>query len=507
MLTWTTPLYHKVRDNNNYRLADSNVTLAEILQEKGFATGAFVGAFVMDSQFGLDQGFDTYDDDISKANKAFLLINERKADDVTRRANVWLDRNRTNKSFLFIHYFDPHIPYEQHKGFAFTSFPFAALTRDLYDSEIAYTDYHIGLVIQKLKELQIYDSTLLIVTGDHGESLGQHHEESHGFAIYHSTIHVPLIIKIPGRAGGEVINDTVGLIDIVPTVCGLLGIAVPSHVQGKDLNAFIGGRNNSSDTRYLYCESLTSTKFEFGPFLGLTSGPWKYIHTSEPELYNLEQDPAETKNLFEIQSQQARQMREQLGLILQAGGLSEIEDGKAAIDDETRKRLLSLGYVAGRTVDETIDLGNKNLNPTDFIEAYDLAQKALILTSARKFARAKKLWNKMLEKWPRMKIAHNMLGVIAISEKDMQAAIKHLSLYLELTDQDSANADIRIEPAAEIASCHFHLAQVLRHQGRIVAAFEHYQKAEELFMELGLHEKVQDVQKHLEQYKNAGIKR
>ena len=179
MLTGTIPPYHGVRDNSSYRLAGSNLTLAEILRENGFVTGAIVGAFVLDSQFGLNQGFGTYDDNLRKEKENMTtshFFNERKGHEVTLIANRWLEKHRKEKFFLFIHYFDPHYPYELHKRFPFNSIPFFALPRDKYDTEIAYTDSCIGRVINKLKNLNLYDSTLLIITADHGEGLGEHSE-------------------------------------------------------------------------------------------------------------------------------------------------------------------------------------------------------------------------------------------------------------------------------------------------------------------------------------------
>ena len=193
MLTGTIPPYHKVRDNNNYVLNNSNLTIAEILKKNGFTTGAIVGAVILDSQFGLNQGFDTYDDHITdQKNESKFDINERNAAEISRLGNEWLEKNSDKKTFLFLHYYDPHTPYVQHKRFVL---PFR---KYIYDDEISYVDYYIDKVISKLKELGMYDSTLLVITGDHGESLCEHSEKTHGFYIYQTTQHVPLIIRAPG---------------------------------------------------------------------------------------------------------------------------------------------------------------------------------------------------------------------------------------------------------------------------------------------------------------------
>ena len=355
MLTGTIPPYHKVRDNSSYRLDSANVTLAEILKENGFVTGAIIGSFVLDSRFGLDQGFDTYNDKLSKKQKSefFHHSNERKAEDVTYAANIWLEKHREDKFFLFLHYFDPHFPYELHERFAYKTYPFlTSVPKDLYDGEVAYTDYCIGQVIEKLKNLGLYDSTMIVLTADHGEGLGEHSELSHAYFIYHSTLHVPLIIKAPGWPKGGRIDNVVGIIDIVPTVCGALGIPAPPSVQGRDLSALLSNNRSIIEERYLFCESLYPTKYDLGPFFGIVSNRWKYIHTSYPELYDLVRDPQETKNLLKYQLQQTRVMQEQLESILQNSSGSTFADSRMTLDEETRGRLESLGYIGPTDDDE-----------------------------------------------------------------------------------------------------------------------------------------------------------
>jgi arylsulfatase A-like enzyme len=202
MLTGTSPLYHNVLDNSFYQLSDDNVTLAERLKKEGFTTAAFVSSFVLDPFFGLNQGFDEYDADFKEQQKPAgpdELVNERKGWATTVLAMKWLENHRNKKNFLFIHYFDPHYPYEAPEPFAskFQVLGVPKLYCD-YAGEVGYVDYCIGRVIQKLKELGLYDSALIVVTADHGESLEEHKEQSHGYFIYQSTMHVPLVFKIPG---------------------------------------------------------------------------------------------------------------------------------------------------------------------------------------------------------------------------------------------------------------------------------------------------------------------
>jgi arylsulfatase A-like enzyme/Tfp pilus assembly protein PilF len=477
MLTGTVPLYHKVRDNNNYRLAPSNVTLAEILKDNGFVTGAVIGAFVLDSQFGLEQGFDTYEDIINLTDKQFLLYNERDAMEVTRLGSKWLEEHRGDRFFLFLHYFDPHAPYKPHKEFVFSSFPFFILAKDRYDGEIAYTDHFIGQVIDKLKSLDLYDSTLIIVTGDHGEGLGEHGERAHSYFIYHSTLHVPMIMRIPGGPEGAIIQETVGLVDIVPTVCGILGIRVPANVQGKNLGPLFSGNSGAFKARSIYCESLMPTKFGLDPLFGLVSGQWKYIHTSNPELYDLKNDPHETRNLVNQHGRQAGVMQDKLRFILDSSDVTELSNSKVAINEETRKRLQSLGYLAGQRVDDEIQFEQKGSDPKVFIEFCDFAERFPRLLVLGKTVKAKKLCNEMLKKRPDMPQLYYCLGLAAVREKDLDSIIIHFSRYLSMVESASEDHGVHIKSDYDLALAHGNLGIAFNYKGETEKAKEHLRKA------------------------------
>ncbi len=471
MLTGMAPLYHKVHDNTNYCLANSNLTLAEILKDKGFITAAFVGAFVLDSQFGLDQGFDIYNDQFEKPTRLSLVFFvERSAEEVTTTANRWLQENHHQKFFLFLHYFDAHVPYMKHRRFAL---PFS---KQLYDGEITYIDHHIGRVFEKLKELNLYDQTLIIVTADHGEGLKQHSEKTHGFFIYNTTLHVPLIIKVPGGPKGIKIGGTVGLIDILPTVCGSLGIPCPNNIQGKDLSPCFSSQDNLLGKRYFFCESLLPTKFDLGPLFGLVNGHFKYIHSSEPELYNLDKDPRETENLANKNAVQTRIMQDQLKSVLRDKGFQSIVGSKVTMDSQTRGRLQSLGYVSDTDVEEHFQFEQQKPTAKDFIEVHNAYEDILTYSAAGKYRKAKKICQEILEKRPELKYVHLLRGNIALYEQDARGIITHFSKYLEYRDPNLYSPDaLHVRP--HYAHVYLNLGAALGHEGKLQQALENYKKA------------------------------
>ena len=192
MLTGTLPPYHGVRDNEGYVLSEANETLAEILKARGYKTAAAVGSFVLDARFGLAQGFDTYDDRMDAGPATPFSGAERRGEEVSRSAVQWLEANREEPFFLFLHYFDPHWDYRPPP-------PFDEIYADEpYAGEVAYVDHCIGTVLDKLKSLGLYDTALIAIVGDHGESLGQHGEPGHGFFVYESSLRTPFIVRPPG---------------------------------------------------------------------------------------------------------------------------------------------------------------------------------------------------------------------------------------------------------------------------------------------------------------------
>ncbi|MFC1849574.1 sulfatase-like hydrolase/transferase [candidate division CSSED10-310 bacterium] len=360
MLTGVNPPSHGVHDNIGQRLSESEVTLAELLQKKGFKTGAIISSFVLNSLFGLRQGFDDYYN-TSENSKSETQIPERRSKETSRLALDWLTKYSQERFFLFLHYYDPHDEYRPPEPYR-TQFP-----DNFYAGEIAYTDNSIGLVLNKLKELKLYDSTLIILTGDHGEMLGEHGEETHTFFIYQSALKVPLIFKLSSLSQPRLIKQLAGIIDIVPTICSLLGIECPGKVQGSDLSAYLGFKKQTINDRNLYCESFAPTRFDANPLFGLINNEWKYIMTTRPELYELNQDPRESNNLITTIPQKGNSFQSSLEHILSQARAGKNPDNKFTLDQVERQQLHALGYVTDSGVSATFMVDQTMADPKDQI--------------------------------------------------------------------------------------------------------------------------------------------
>ena len=298
-----------------------------------------------------------------------------------------------------------------------------------------------------MKELGLYDSSLIIITADHGEMLGEHGESTHGYFIYENAIRVPLVVKAPGGGRGKrVAGELAGVIDIVPTVCGLLGISSPAQVQGEDLSRHITGRasgkSRHAGERYYYCESLGPTKHGCNPLLGVVTGRWKYIQTTRPELYDLDEDPGETKDLVKEHPQRAHLLQGQLKAILSEQSYKGASSNALAPDAERMKRLESLGYVARVSAREIPEFDKSKPDPKDLIPLHAQAVKITTLTSRKRFKEARSLCEKALEEYPQSAYFHHRLGNISLALGDVDEAIVHFSKSISLALDNSVPGTI-----------------------------------------------------------------
>ncbi len=345
IMTGLCPFEHKLRDNGAGVLDEKAVTLAELFQGAGYRTGAFVAAYVLHSRYGLKQGFEVYSDEF-KGTGAHMddgtEFAERRADAVTDAALAWLNQKDDRPFFIWVHYFDPHAPYE-----APGRTPGPDLQAD-YAAEIAYADRELGRIVRKVDELSWSSNRQVwqIITADHGEGLGEHDEETHGLFTYNTTLHVPLIIKGPGVQKTGIIEAGVSLIDIFPTVVRWLPLALPYEGPGTELPLTMNGQKPS---RPLYFETFVPFhKYGWSPLEGIIIGHDKFINAPVPELYDLAADFRETKNLASERTQRLHEMASLLSETKKSSmGIRTLSAGQKEIDELSLKKLQSLGYVSG----------------------------------------------------------------------------------------------------------------------------------------------------------------
>ena len=369
LLTGLYPPEHALHFNTSGALNEQIQTLAEVLQEDGYRTAAFVSAFVLDSRYGLAQGFDLYDDALPQVGVAPHEIAEIPGNIVTDRALAWLEQNRDSKFFAWVHLFDPHDPYEPPE-------PFRSRLEHPYDGEVAFADSQVGRLLQWLDRSSLREDTLVVIVGDHGESLGDHGEDLHSFFIYDSAVRVPLIFSWPGRIEAAVVDShAAGVVDVYPTILDLLGREVPEGVSGRSLLPLLTG--SALEARPVYLETrVPLVEYHWSALTGLTSRGWKYIESSKPELYNLQADPEESRNLIEEHAEIARKLDGQLDALSRS--FRTHEPGPAMLDQAALERLRALGYLAvptGEESDGDAAESSKLRSPKEMIEVYRIARK------------------------------------------------------------------------------------------------------------------------------------
>lgn len=338
ILTGTTPRYHGISDNTGFRLEERFLTIAEYLKEKQYGTGAFIGAFPLDSRFGLDQGFDLYDDNYGTHNILEFFFVERPVERVIEPAIGWISRQQ-HKWFAWIHLFDPHQPYSPPHPFD------KEYRHDLYSGEVAYMDAGLKILFDFLENKGLMSHTVILLTADHGEALGERGEETHSYFAYNNTIHIPLIIYIPGTKG-KIIEENVCHVDIFPFICDILDIKIPDHIQGESLLPIIEG--NKRKNREIYFESLTPyLNRGWAPLRGFIKDNIKFIDLPITEVYDLKNDMGENKNIAD-HSNVKKLKNDLVKLKKKLKGKYMIERSKR-IDGDTRNKLKSLGYLSGNT--------------------------------------------------------------------------------------------------------------------------------------------------------------
>jgi len=461
ILTGNFPPYHGIHDNGGFYLPKSQITAAELFRKNGFATAAFVAAYVLDSSWGLDKGFDTYFDnfDLSKEERIGLSTIERKADDVFDHAVHWLDQHRNERFFLWTHFYDPHSPYEPPKEWA-EKYP-----QRPYIGEIAYTDSVVGRLLAHLDQLGLREKTVIVLTGDHGESIGEHRESTHAFFVYDATLHVPLILSSPQKElQKKVVLNQVRSVDILPTLLQLAGVSVPESVQGRSLLHTILDTDKKLEALASYAECYyPQYHFGWSRLLSLRTGLFKYIDAPKPELYDLKKDPKELHNVIQEHRDIALRMKQELEAIDRARSqAASLQPG--SIDAETHEKLAALGYVGAFSGPVDAD-PSKLPDPKDKIDLFNLIASARTDSLSGKSGDSIAKFKRALEADPGIVDAHFMLG----------NEYSRLERYPEALDEFKKTLELK--PDYDFAI--INLANTYRKMGRIdeaLAGFELFLK-------------------------------
>jgi arylsulfatase A-like enzyme/predicted negative regulator of RcsB-dependent stress response len=356
IFTGRLPIAHGVRNNGFYRLGDDELTLARFLKGKGYHTAAMIASFVLLGKFGLNNGFDVYDDSLRSDEVASDFKSEITADRVREKLGLFLASGPPTPFFLWVHMYDPHKPYTPPLEYA-KRFP-----KDFYRGEIAFTDSVVGKMLQDLDDKGLTENTLVVIAGDHGEAFGEHKEFGHGLFCYEEDLKVPLIFfnaRLFKRP--LAVSQRARLIDVMPTILDLLDMPVPEQVQGLTLEPLLKGKREKTP-RDVYIETMYGKEENnWAPLTGIITGPYKYISLPKAELYDLEKDRKERENIFLKKNVLARKIDDQLGEFIRthshAGAARRLE-----LSGSEKKQLQALGYISTFS-----SAGNRSLDPKDGI--------------------------------------------------------------------------------------------------------------------------------------------
>jgi arylsulfatase A-like enzyme/Flp pilus assembly protein TadD len=495
IFTSTYPFYHGAKDNGRYIIDDGFITLAELLKQNDYSTAAFIGAYPLDSRFGLHQGFELYDDFINRRDQEAkrLVFAERKAADVLEPALKWLREKHQQKFFLWLHFFDPHNPYSPPEPFR------SKYKNSPYDGEIAYVDSIIKNLFVEMERLKIDRNTVIVLTSDHGEGLGEHEEETHGLLLYNSTLHIPLIIKVPQFSGmPTVIPNLVRSIDIMPTILDLLKIKKPdTQIQGNSILPLMLHKEKMNKTTFSYFETYyPQLNYNWSALRGMMSLEWKLILGPKPELYHLTSDHLELKNMYHQEKNKGRELREIMEMTITENTTSVKPDvHQMELDAEARKKLKSLGYMAS-----TSENKGRPINPRDMMGIVKMINQAASLYRTSNYQEAINAFNKILIKDEENIESLVYLGSCYQEINNLENAIDSFSHALDIDAKNSSilyklsrcyflkgdfdkaeegfNKVIELERNNNLAI--FHLGLIAHFRGNIQEALEWFQRGLEI---------------------------
>jgi arylsulfatase A-like enzyme/Flp pilus assembly protein TadD len=488
LLTGLYPPSHGVRNNGMYALDPDVPTLAGILSRGGYRTSAVIGAFVLDSQFGLDAGFGLYEDQFpgGDGGKPGFAYAERNADSVTDKA-IALFESESPPSFFWVHYFDPHYPYAPPPDFA-KEYP-----GDPYAGEVAYVDDCVGRLLRAFEDRTQGTDPLIVIVGDHGEDLGDHGEMSHGVFLYDSTVRIPLIVCSPGRlpAGVQCV-EPVSIVDLFPTILAIAGIGSRDlRVEGRSILPLL--EEGTAPERPLYLETLAPFEnMGWSPLSAVIAAGFKYIKAPTGELYDLEADPGEEENLLAVNPQSGGEMSERMEALLDSLDRTFSPRGEAKVgvmDEETRRKLESLGYVVGYG-----DAGEGLKDPKDMLPVLAEEQKGLTLHEAGEYAAAEDAFAEALAHDPTNVTLLNYRGLslFALGRMEEARAVWHqalllspgylnLRLNLGMVQLAAGEPDSALASYEKVLATNPRYVQALVGKGRALRAKGRHAEAEEVF--------------------------
>lgn len=427
IFTGTYPTFSGMHDFSANRLGTTQPTLASILKGRGFATGAVVASAVLDSRFGLNRGFDFYYDhfDFNRLQEANLDDMERPGNIVADQALAWLAKNASKPFFFWMHLYDPHYPYHPPSPYAdeYKSHP--------YDGEISFADEQVGRILRFLKDKHLDQDTLIVLCGDHGEGLGEHGEQTHGFFIYNSTLHVPLILRLPGGNRSKRVSDLVSLADVLPTILHLMNLTVPSEVQGKDLSPLLSDQG-ASEPRALYSETfLPRLHFNWSEIRGIETERFHFIQAPKPELYDVSRDPGELQNLYAQKSAVATELSGKLQSMIAQLTPGEERAEKTGLDPALMERLKSLGYAGFSGGGDTKTKSSDLPDPKDRIQVYELISEGMAASQHGSYAESVEKLSAALATEPNSVAIHYLLGLDYYRLQDFPKAVAHFQRVLQ----------------------------------------------------------------------------
>jgi choline-sulfatase len=428
ILTGTYPFQNGVQDFTGQPLDPRFRSVAEVFRQHGYATGAVVSAFVLDRSWGLARGFDFYDDAFSpeQFRQRDLGLVDRKANESVTHAISWLQKNRSRPFFFWLHLYDPHSPYDPPE-------PFRSQYREHpYDGEIAYADHELGRLIAWLKQNQLYSGTAIVMLSDHGESLGDHGEKEHGFFVYNSTVHIPLIVKPPAGSGFRPnrVPRPVETIAVAPTLLCLAGMK--DNIQAQFRSPDLLGTAAESEA-IAYSESFYSfSSFGWSPLHALETNRYHYIEAPVPELYDVLVDPQEENNLAPQQKATVAVLQEKLQSLLRRDPFKPAENRSSGLSPDALEKLSALGYVAYRSPVSPEALAAGLPDPKSKLWEFNSILEAEDALRAGDVAKGKSLLLQVREKNPQMYIVPFVLGETALGQKQWDDAATELRKCLEL---------------------------------------------------------------------------